>query len=83
MLNVYTTFWCPHCIKTEKYLKDHHIPYTPIDMDTATPEVVKKISEVNDGEWVVPTLEFNGSWRKGKVFIESELHADLQKMGVI
>lgn len=82
MLKVYSAFWCSHCIKTEKYLKENGIPFESVNIETAPKEIVDKVSEVNGGEWVVPTLEFNGTWRKGKVFIEAELAADLKKMGV-
>ncbi|BCS99207.1 hypothetical protein DSLASN_48390 [Desulfoluna limicola] len=82
MLKVYSALWCPHCIKTEKYLKENGIPFESINIEAAPKEVVDKVSEVNGGEWVVPTLEFNGAWRKGKVFIEADLAADLKKMGV-
>jgi len=82
MLKVYSAFWCSHCIKTEKYLKENKIPFESVNIETAPKEIVDKVSEVNGGEWVVPTLEFNGAWRKGKVFIEADLAADLKKMGV-
>jgi len=42
-----------------------------------------EVVRVNGGEdWVVPTLEFNGKWRPGKVFNEMELDFDLRTMGV-
>ncbi|WP_300667301.1 glutaredoxin family protein [Desulfoluna sp.] len=83
MLKVYSAFWCPHCIKTETYLKEKKIPFESINIETAPQKIVDEVSQINGGEWVVPTLEFKGTWRKGKVFIESELEADLKKMGVL
>ena len=39
---------------------------------------------INGGEdWVVPTMEFNGRWRKGKIFDARELKKDLLELGVI
>lgn len=83
MLNVYSAFWCPHCVKTEAYLKEKGIPFESINIETAPQDVVDKVSEVNGGEWVVPTIEFKGTWRKGKVFRPDELERDLKAMGVI
>lgn len=83
MLKVYSTFWCPHCIKAEKYLTEKKIPFQSINIETAPKEIVDKVSEINGGEWVVPTLEFKGRWRKGKIFIEADLEADLKKMEVL
>ena len=82
MLIVYSAYWCPHCIQTEAYLKRCGIAFESINIETAPKNVVEKVSQVNGGEWVVPTLEFKGQWRKGKVFIETELEEDLKKMGV-
>ena len=44
----------------------------------------QKVVEVNGGDdWVVPTLEYNGKWRPGKVFNAAELEADLRAWGII
>ena len=83
MLNVYAVSWCPHCQKTIEFLKQNQIKFNYFDMETQPESVVNKIVEVNGGEdWVVPTLEFNGNWRQGKVFNAEELRKDLSNMGV-
>ncbi len=83
MLKVYSATWCPHCIKTEKYLTEKKIPFESINIETAPVDIVEKVNEINGGEWVVPTLEFKGVWRKGALFNKTELSADLKKMGVL
>lgn len=84
MLIVYSTFWCTHCVKTENYLKDRNIKFKSVNIETAPKEVVQQVIEANGGvDWVVPTLEFNGTWRPGKVFKPAELEKDLKEMGVI
>jgi len=84
MLNVYAAIWCPHCRKTVDFLKENKIEFNYINIEKSPDDVVKKVIEVNGGDdWVVPTLEYNGKWRKGKVFNASELKKDLLKMGVI
>lgn len=83
MLTVYSAFWCPHCIKTEKFLKDKGIPFESVNIETAPESVVQQVVKVNGGiEWVVPTLEYDGKWRPGKVFKQAELEKDLKAMGV-
>ena len=83
MLKIYAASWCPHCTKTIDYLKKNSIDFTYFEMEMQPKETVDKIIEVNGGDdWVVPTLEFNGKWRRGKVYDEKELEADLIEMGV-
>ena len=84
MLKVYAAPWCPHCVKTVDYLKRNRIEFDYIDIEKQPSHIVKKVIDVNGGEdWVVPTLEFNGRWREGKVFDEKKLAADLKEMGVL
>ncbi len=83
MLTVYSAFWCPHCIRTERYLKDKNIPFQSVNIETAPNDVVQQVVQANGGvEWVVPTLEYQGRWRPGKVFNASEIEKDLKAMGV-
>ena len=83
MLKVFAADWCPHCTQTIEYLKKNNIEFKYIDIESQPEIVVKEIIRVNGGDdWVVPTLEFNGKWRPGKVFNEIELTFDLKRMGV-
>jgi mycoredoxin len=84
MLNVYAASWCRHCQKTVEFLEENKIAFNYIDVETQPDDVVAKVVEVNGGfDWVVPTFEFNGKWRKGKVFDPRELTKDLVELGVI
>ncbi len=83
MLKVYAAIWCPHCTKTVEYLKNNNIEFEYIEIEKQSENIIKKIIEVNGGDdWVVPTLEFNGKWREGKIFNELELSSDLIKLGL-
>lgn len=83
MLKVYAAPWCPHCTLTAEYLKNNQIEFKYIEIEKQPKDIVDKIIEVNGGEdWVIPTLEYNGKWRKGKVFDQDELIADLKHLGV-
>ncbi|OQX23941.1 MAG: NrdH-redoxin [Desulfobacteraceae bacterium IS3] len=84
MLKVYAAAWCPHCVKTVEFLKKNQIEFHCIDIEKAPADEVKKVIEVNGGhDWVVPTLEYKGKWRKGKFFNAEGLKKDLAEMGVI
>ncbi len=68
---------------TEEFLHEMRIPFNSIDIEKAPEAVVKKVIEVNGGDdWVIPTLEYDGAWREGKVFNAQELAEDLKKLGV-
>ena len=83
MLKVYGADWCPHCTETAEYLEQNNIEFEYVYIEKEPPEVVNKIIEVNGGDdWVIPTLEYNGKWRAGKIFNEKELGEDLKKMGL-
>ena len=83
MLQVYSADWCSHCQRTIAFLKKNNIEINVIDIETQPKDVVDKIIEVNGGfDWVVPTLEYNGNWRPGKVYDPDTLKRDLIEMGV-
>ena len=84
MLKVYIATWCPHCNAALQYLTEIKIPFEAIDLEQQPPDIVQKVIDVNGGlDWVVPTLEYNGQWREGKVFNPQGLNADLIKLGAI
>ena len=83
MLKVYAAKWCPHCVDTIAYLKRKNIDFEYIDIEAQPDAVVQKIIQVNGGDdWVVPTLEYKGTYREGKVYNPDELDRDLKAMGV-
>ncbi|MBI9092699.1 MAG: glutaredoxin family protein [Desulfobacterium sp.] len=83
MLKVYAAKWCTHCTKTIDYLKKNQIEFEYIEIEDQSEEIIQKIIQVNGGDdWVVPTLEFNGKWREGKVYNEIELSKDIDRLGI-
>ena len=83
MLKVYAAKWCPHCTKTIEYLKKNKIDFQYFEIEKQSENTIQKIIKVNGGDdWVVPTLEFNGIWRAGKIYNEKELASDLKKLGL-
>jgi mycoredoxin len=83
MLKVYAAKWCSHCISTVDYLQKCNVDFEYIEIEEQPEDIVNKVIEVNGGDdWVVPTLEFNGKWRPGRVYNEIELGLDLKRLGV-
>lgn len=83
MLKVYAAQWCPHCGKTLEFLRNNKIEFEYYEIEEQNDETIRKIEEVNGGDdWKVPTLEYDGHWREGKVFDEVSLRRDLTAMGV-
>jgi mycoredoxin len=78
---VYTAFWCPDCREAKRFLKEHDLAFTEIDIENtpgAVDEVVKRTGKraipqfVIDGEWVQP-------YRPGEGFLYEEM---AQRLGV-
>jgi len=83
MLKVYAAKWCSHCTKTIEHLKNNKIEFEYFEIEKQSEDIIQKIIQVNGGDdWVVPTLEFNGKWREGKIYNEKELNFDLEKLGL-
>ncbi len=83
VLKVYAAKWCPHCTKTIDYLKTNNIRFEYYEIEDQPEEIVNEIIQVNGGDdWVVPTLEFGGKWRKGKTYNAEELKSDLHTLGI-
>jgi mycoredoxin len=62
-ITVYSAPWCPDCREAKRFLDEHHLPYTDINIETtpgAAEEVIKRTGKraipqfVIDGEWVQP-----------------------------
>lgn len=74
-VTVYSAFWCPECRIARRFLQQHNIPFTDIDIEKtpgAAEEVVRRTGKraipqfVIDGEWVQP-------YRPGEGFLYEEM----------
>jgi glutaredoxin len=68
-ITVYSVSWCPDCREAKRFLEQHKLPYTEIDIETtpdAADEVVKRTGKravpqfVIDGEWIQPYVPGEG-----------------------
>jgi len=59
-VQVYATAWCPDCRAAKRFLDDHGVIYTEIDVDSdaaASAEVLRRV-----GKRAVPQLVIDGEW---------------------
>ncbi len=57
MLTMYTTSWCPYCLRLKAGLEHDGIEYTEIDIER-TPDAAEIVMRVNGGNRTVPTVVF-------------------------
>lgn len=74
-ITVYSAYWCPDCRTAKRFLQQHNIPFTDIDIEKnpeAADEVIKQT-----GKRAVPQFVINGEWvqpyRPGEGFLYEEM----------
>jgi mycoredoxin len=81
-LLVYTATWCQDCREAKRFLLQHNIPYTEINVET-TPGAAQEVI-ANTGKRAIPQFVIDGKWvqpyRVGLGFLYEEM-AEL--LGVI
>jgi glutaredoxin len=74
-ITVYSAPWCPDCRAAKRFLEQHNLPFTEIDIEStpgAAEEVIKQTGKraipqfVIDGEWIQP-------YRAGEGFLYDEM----------
>ncbi len=74
-LLVYSAVWCRDCREAKRFLKQHDIPFTEIDIEStpgAADEVLRNVGKraipqfVIDGRWVQP-------YKPGRGFLHEEM----------
>ncbi len=54
---MYTTTWCGDCRRSKRWLKEHNIPFTEIDIEQDE-QAATYVRQVNNGSATVPTIVF-------------------------
>jgi len=74
-VTVYSAPWCPDCRIAKRFLTEHNVPFTDVDIEStpgAAEEVVRRTGKraipqfVIDGEWFQP-------YQPGKGFLYDEM----------
>jgi glutaredoxin len=76
-LLVYSAAWCRDCREAKRFLADHSIPYTDIDI-TTTPGAAAEVL-AHTGKRAIPQFVLDGRWiqpyRPGRGFLHNEMSA--------
>jgi len=76
-LQVYTTSWCRDCRAAKRFLDEHNIPYTEIDIES-TPSAADTLVK-NVGKRAIPQFVLDGKWvqpyKPGQGFLYEEMSA--------
>jgi glutaredoxin len=76
-LLVYSAAWCRDCREAKRFLADHSIPYTDIDIDS-TPGAADQVL-AHTGKRAIPQFVLDGRWiqpyRPGHGFLHEEMSA--------
>lgn len=80
-LTLYSASWCRDCREAKRFLEQHLIAYTEVDIEStpgAAEELLRRVGKraipqfVIDGEWVQP-------YRPGRGFLHAEMS---ERLGV-
>jgi len=76
-LTIYTTSWCPDCVRAKHFLKRRGVRYREINIedDESAEELVLR---VNHGKRKVPTLELGGRYFACSPFDAAKLASELK-----
>jgi glutaredoxin len=76
-LLVYSAAWCRDCREAKRFLADHSIPYTDIDIDS-NPDAAAEVV-AHTGKRAIPQFVLDGKWiqpyRPGHGFLFDEMSA--------
>ncbi|WP_348268623.1 glutaredoxin family protein [Edaphobacter paludis] len=74
-LTVYSASWCRDCREAKRFLAQHNIPFTEIDIEE-TPGAADEVLE-NVGKRAIPQFVLDGKWiqpyRPGRGFLHAEM----------
>ena len=74
-LVVYTASWCRDCRTAKRFLEEHKVPFTEIDIEE-TPGAADEVME-NVGKRAIPQFVIDGKWvqpyRPGRGFLTEEM----------
>ncbi|MGP8260693.1 MAG: glutaredoxin family protein [Acidobacteriaceae bacterium] len=76
-LLVYCAAWCRDCRDAKRFLADHSIPYTEIDIESNPGAAAEVIAHT--GKRAIPQFVLDGKWiqpyRPGRGFLHDEMSA--------
>tara|TARA_R110000868_G_scaffold312184_1_gene573090 strand:+ start:1815 stop:2081 length:267 start_codon:yes stop_codon:yes gene_type:complete len=59
-VEIYTTMFCPFCVRAKKLLESKDVPFTEIDVSTSSSKRAE-MTEKADGRYTVPQIFIDGT----------------------
>ena len=59
-VTVYSTTWCGYCRIAKRFLVEHHVAYTEVDIE-ADEDAALRVEQWNQGNRTVPTIDIDGT----------------------
>lgn len=56
-ITVYGAYWCPDCRRSKRFLSEHQIPYTWVDIEQNA-DAQAYVEQLNNGKRIIPTIVF-------------------------
>ena len=76
-ITVYSASWCPDCREAKRFLDQHNVPYTDINVQT-TPAAVDEILK-HTGKRAIPQFVIDGEWFQPYIPGEGFLYEEVAK----
>ena len=74
-LKVYSSLWCPDCRVAKRFLNEHNLPFTEVDIES-TPGASDLVI-ANVGKRAIPQFVIDGKWvqpyKPGQGFLFDEM----------
>ncbi len=78
-VTVYSTTWCGDCHTAKRFLKEHGISFTEIDIDR-DPKSAQKVIEWSGGRRVIPTIAIACQSKSEAVILHNPRLAELGRV---
>jgi len=73
---MYSTSWCPDCVRAKRFLRERKIEFREVNVDE-DPDAEDLVMCVNDGRRKVPTFEVDGRYFSVSPFDPYKLSSEL------
>jgi glutaredoxin len=77
IITVYSTDWCPDCMRAKKFFVEHQVQFVNVDIEEI-PDGVPFVKNLNNGMRIVPTIIFPD----GEIMAEPSSAQLAQKLGL-
>jgi glutaredoxin-like protein len=75
---VYGAYWCPDCRRSKRFLSEHQIAYTWVDIEQDK-KAQAYVEKLNNGKRIIPTIVFEAD---GDFLVEPSNAQLAQKLGL-